>query len=132
MPAGRLLRTSVSLAFSWRVTSWLFSPMSMKPSPSTTSPLPSAVTAPRRISRPSTTRATSRTWVDPPVDLPLVTAPGVDFGYAAHRAHLRLDDPVVDGPQLAERPASPRHQVVEDLPQARRDRPQLRALDPGG
>jgi hypothetical protein len=34
------------------VTSWLFSPMSMKPSPSTASPLPSAVTAPRRISRP--------------------------------------------------------------------------------
>ena len=48
------------------VTSWLFSPISMKPRPSTTSPLPSAVTAPRRISRPSTTAATSRTRIGTP------------------------------------------------------------------
>ena len=42
-----------------QVTSWLFSPMSMKPRPSTTSPLPSAVTAPRRTSWPISTSATS-------------------------------------------------------------------------
>ena len=41
------------------MTSWLFSPMSMKPRPRTTSPPPSAVTAPRRISWPSSTSATS-------------------------------------------------------------------------
>ena len=43
---------SSSCCFIAQVTSWLFSPMSMKPRPSTTSPLPSAVTAPRRISWP--------------------------------------------------------------------------------
>ena len=60
MPAGNVLRISSSRVASRAVTSWLFSPISMKPRPSTTSPLPSAVTAPRRISRPSTTSATSR------------------------------------------------------------------------
>ena len=49
-----------------QVTSWLFSPMSMKPRPSTTSPLPSAVTAPRRISWPITTSATSPTRIGTP------------------------------------------------------------------
>ena len=65
-PAAGVFRISSSRISSRRVTSWLFSPMSMKPSPSTTSPLPSAVTAPRRISRPSTTRATSRTRIGTP------------------------------------------------------------------
>ena len=49
---GSVALISSSLSFSAQVTSWLFSPMSMKPRPSTTSPLPSAVTAPRRISWP--------------------------------------------------------------------------------
>ena len=55
----RALSDSSSLSFMAQVTSWLFSPISMKPRPSTTSPLPSAVTAPRRISWPISTSATS-------------------------------------------------------------------------
>ena len=43
---------SSSRFFMAEVTSCVFSPISMKPRPITTSPLPSAVTAPRRISEP--------------------------------------------------------------------------------
>src|SRR3954465_5338505 len=48
------------------VTWCVFSPMSMKPRPMTTSPLPSAVTAPRRISEPIPTSATSLTRIGTP------------------------------------------------------------------
>jgi len=65
-PSGSDFRISWRRASSRRETSRLFSPMSMNPRPSTISPSPSAVTAPRRISRPSTTRATSRTRVGTP------------------------------------------------------------------
>ncbi len=49
-----------------QVTSCVFWPISMKPRPSTTSPAPSAVTAPRRISEPMVTSATSPTRIGTP------------------------------------------------------------------
>ena len=65
-PAGRALRTS-SIALSRAVvTSREFSPIRMKPRPSTASPWPSAVTPPRRITWPIATSATSRTRIGTP------------------------------------------------------------------
>ena len=61
-----LLRPRRAALASAVVTAWLFSPISMKPRPSTASPLPSAVVAPRRISWPTSTRATSRTRIGTP------------------------------------------------------------------
>ncbi len=63
---GRVCCTSASLAFRPQVTSALFSPINMKPKPSTISPLPPPVTAPRRISWSNLTSATSRTRTGTP------------------------------------------------------------------
>ena len=65
---------SSSFRFIDQVTSCEFSPISMKPSPSTTSPCPLAETAPRRISCPIVTSATSPTRIGTP-SVALMTMP---------------------------------------------------------
>jgi hypothetical protein len=66
------------------------------------------------------------------VKLPLVSTGGIDLDNSGHLAQLRLDDPVLNGPQIAwaERRAAVclrallgLHRVQEDLAEAGRDRP---------
>ena len=69
--------------------------------------------------------------IDPHLILLFVAAPGVDFGSALDGPQFRLDDPIVDGAKLRNIVALTGHDVVEDLAQPRRYRPQLRMFDAG-
>ena len=69
--------------------------------------------------------------VDPHLILLFVAAPGVDFGSALGGPQFRLDDPIVDGAKLRNIVALAGHDVVEDLAQPRRYRPQLGTFDAG-
>ena len=57
------------------------------------------------------------------VELPLQASPGVDLGHAGDLPQLRLDDPVVQGPQVLDRTirVGRAHDVVKDLAQSRGD-----------
>ena len=72
--------------------------------------------------------------------LPRITADRVDFGDAGDGAHLRANDPVVEGAQIHRRPFGAvgffrtclgLDRVHEDLAETRGDRTHRR-LDPGG
>ena len=69
MPSGSDGPSAVSLALTASVTTREFSPMSMSVTPTATSPTPSLVAAPLRISEPISTSATSaiRTGTPPRV-----------------------------------------------------------------
>ena len=94
--AGRAFFTSCMARSRAIVTSREFSPIRMKARPRTTSPLPLAVTPPRRIAWPTPTSATSLTRIGTPSRAVMTILPISSTERARPTPWIRLDSPARD------------------------------------